>query len=94
MHNINTNFDRIYGISKEFFEKETDIKKNYKFYPVQPKINDLEVISLVCFMEALGIDSDNLLLSLLIKHYASVFPNLIDRSRFNKRRKRFIPHIA
>ncbi len=69
-------------------------KKNLQFYPVQPKMNDLEVISLACCMEALGIDSENLLLSKLKKEYASSFPNLIDRSRFNRRRKRLILFIG
>ncbi len=39
-------------------------------------------------MEALGIDSENLLWSKLKTDYAVQFTNLIDRSRFNRRRKR------
>ena len=56
-------------------------------------MNDLEVISLACCMEALSIDSENLLWSKLKKDYATSFPNLIDRSRFNRRRKRLLPYI-
>lgn len=93
MHNIRTNFSKFYGICKELFQTETGIKKNFQFYPVQPKMNDLEIVSLACCMEALSIDSENLLWSKLKKDYASAFPNLIDRSRFNRRRKRLTPFI-
>ena len=93
MHNIRTNFSKFYGICKELFKNETDNKKNFQFYPVQAKMNDLEVVSLACRMEALSIDSERLLWSKLKKDYASAFPNLIDRSRFNRRRKRLTPFI-
>ena len=39
-------------------------------------------------MEALGIDSEKLLWSKIKTDYPNDFPNLIDRSRFNRRRKR------
>ena len=61
MHNIKTNFGRFYQICKVFFEYETDDKGNFQFYPKAPAMADLEVISLACMMEALGIDSENLL---------------------------------
>lgn len=93
MHNIKTNFSKFYGICKELFKKQTGNQKNFQFYPVQPKMNDLEIVSLACCMEALSIDSENLLWSKLKKDYASGFPNLIDRSRFNRRRKRLTPFI-
>jgi len=88
MHNIQTNFCKFYEICKEIFEQEIDKDKNFQFYPVKPKMNDLEIISLSCCMEALGIDSENLLWSKLKTDYSSLFSNLIDRSRFNRRRKR------
>lgn len=93
MHNIRTNFNKFYGICKEFFEKEIDTKKNFQFYPVSPKMNDLKIVALSCCMEALSIDSENLLWSKLKTDYASLFPELIDRSRFNRRRKRLRPFI-
>ena len=45
-------------------------------------------------MEALSIDSENLLWYKLKTDYAKLFPNLIDRSRFNRRRKRLQSQIA
>jgi hypothetical protein len=65
MHNIRTNFSKFYGICKELFEKEVDSRKNFQFYPVLPKMNDLEVVALSYCMEALSIDSENLLWSKL-----------------------------
>ena len=88
MHNIRTNFSKFYGICKELFEKEVDTRKNFQFYPVPPKMHDLEVVALSCCMEALGIDSENLMWSKLKTDYPNLFPNLIDRSRFNRRRRR------
>ncbi len=93
MHNIRTNFRKFYEICKELFEQEIDSYRNLQFYPVKPKMNDLEIISLSCCMEALGIDSENLLWSKLRTDYGSLFPNLIDRSRFNRRRKRLTGSI-
>ena len=88
MHNIKTNFGRFYGICKEFFEDEADSKGNLQFYPKRPVMADLEVIALACTMEALGIDSENLLWSKIKKDYPGLFSHLIFRTRFNRRRRR------
>ena len=64
-----------------------------QFYPRTPNMTDLQVISLACIMEALGIDSENLLWSKLKTDYPGLFPNLICRTRFNRRRKRLQSHI-
>jgi hypothetical protein len=57
------------------------------FYPNQPKMSDLEIISLSITSECLGIDSENLLFSKIKKDYKRYFPNLIHRTRYNSRRK-------
>ena len=93
MHNIKTNFGRFYRICKEFFESETDSSGNFQFYPRRPELSDIQVVALSCTMEALGIDSENLLWSKLKTDYASLFPHLICRTRFNRRRRRLQPHI-
>jgi hypothetical protein len=85
MHNIKTNFEKILQITKSLFKSDVDSHSNFQFYPFRPKMNDLEIVSLSCCMEALSIDSENLLWSKLKKEYSSDFPNLIDRSRFNRR---------
>jgi Transposase DDE domain len=94
MHNIKTNFGRIYRICKEFFEGEVDTQGNFQFYPKPAAMADLEVIALACTMEALGIDSENLLWFKLKKDYPGLFTRLICRTRFNRRRRRLQPYIV
>ena len=94
MHNIKTNFGRIYRICKEFFEGEVDTKGNFQFYPKATAMADLEIVALACTMEALGIDSENLLWSKLKKDYPTLFNRLICRTRFNRRRRRLQPYIV
>ena len=94
MHNIRTNFRKFYGICKDLFEGEVNELNNFQFYPVTPKMNDLQLVALSLCMEALSIDSENLLWYKLKKDYANLFPNLIDRSRFNRRRKRLQNQIT
>src|SRR6476620_68371 len=93
MHNIKTNFGRFYRICKAFFEDEADSSGNLQHYPRSPKMTDLQVISLACTMEALGIDSANLLWSKIKTDYPTLFPGLICRTRFNRRRRRLQPYI-
>jgi len=93
MHNIKTNFGRFYRIIKEFFEQETDSRGNFQHYPRSPKMNDLQVVSLACTMEALSIDSENFLWSKIKADYPGLFSQLICRTRFNRRRRRLQPYI-
>jgi hypothetical protein len=93
MHNIRTNFGRFFRICKEFFESETDGSGNFQYYPRRPELSDVQIVALSCTMEALGIDSENLLWSKLKTDYSSLFPRLICRTRFNRRRRRLQPRI-
>lgn len=88
MHNFKTNFGRFYRICKDVFEDAADSKGNLQCYSRTPNMTDLEMISLACIMEVLGIDSENLLWSKLKTDYPGLFPNLICRIRFNRRSKR------
>ena len=56
-------------------------------------MSDVQLISLSCMMEALGIDSDNLLWSKLKTDYRRLFPNLICRTRFSRCLKRLSGQI-
>lgn len=73
--------------------KEVNKENNFRKYPVKPKMNDLKIIALSCCMEGLGIDSENLMWSKLKTDYARQFPDLIHRTRFNRRRRRLQPSI-
>lgn len=93
MHNIKTNFGRFYRMSKQFFEGEADRQGNLQFYPRSPRMAYLQVIALCCTMEALSIDSENLLWSKIKSDYPRWHESLISRSRFNRRRRRLQPYI-
>ena len=88
MHNLKTNFDKILDITKSFFQSSLNADGNYYFYPNKPKMSDCEVIALSILCETIGIDSENYLFGKLKSDHYEDFPNLIHRSRFNRRRKR------
>lgn len=93
MHNLKTNFDKIYLIVKSSLSDRLNSLDNLQFYPSVPKMNDCSIIALSICAESLGIDSENYLWSKLKKDYQKDFPNLIDRSNFNKRRRRLKLYI-
>jgi hypothetical protein len=62
------------------FNGEVDPKGNFQFYPKQLAMADLEIISLACTMEAVSIDSENLLWFKLKKDYPGLFTRLICRT--------------
>lgn len=93
MHNFKTNFDKIYKIVKSSLSDKLNSEGNLQFYPRLPKMNDCSIIALSMCAESLGIDSENYLWSKLKKDYCREFPELIDRSNFNKRRRRLQLYI-
>ena len=94
MHNLKSNFDKIFNIIKLFFKGYIDADDNYYFYPNKPKMSDCEIITLSIVGETQGIDSENYLFGKIKSDHIHDFPNLIDRSRFNRRRRRLSDLIA
>jgi len=88
MHNLKTNFDKLYRIVKSSLSDKLNEEDNLQFYPRLPKLNDCSIIALSICCESLGIDSENYLWSKLKNDYSDDFPMLIDRSNFNRRRRR------
>ena len=88
MHNLKTNFDKILNITKSFYEGSLDADGNYYTYSRKPKMSDCEIIAMSLLGETIGIDSENYLFGKIRSDHIHDFPNLIDRSRFNRRRKR------
>jgi hypothetical protein len=76
---------------KEMFEDDTDLDGNFQRYPRRAVMSDLEVMSLAITSEVASINSENWLFSKLRTNYRSLIPNLIDRTRFNRRRRRLEP---
>ncbi len=88
MHDIKRNFDIFLPIVKSFLEK-MQLKRHGR----PPKFSDAEVIALSLAAESLGIDSENHLFMKLTTEYKEAFPHLIERSRFNRRRRFLKPLI-
>jgi penicillin-binding protein-related factor A (putative recombinase) len=75
------------------FKNRIDNFDNFFNYPNRPKLSDCEIIALSVTAESLGIDSENYFWGKLKNDHFHDFPNLIDRSNFNRRRKRLYPFI-
>jgi hypothetical protein len=93
MHNLKTNFDKFLSITNSFFIDIIDSHGNFQSYPKPPKMSDCEIIALSLTGESIGIDSENYFWKKLNSDYQIYFPQLIERSRFNRRRKRLSSYI-
>lgn len=92
MHNLRSNFDKFFDLTKSVFKDRINSSGNLKFYSNKPKMTDCEIIALSLTSESLGIDSENYLWGKLKCDHTSDFPNLIDRCNFNRRRKKLHPY--
>jgi len=88
MHDIKRNFDKFLPIVKSFLLKVVTKRPGSA-----PKFTDAEIIALSLAAESLGIDSENQLFMKLTTEYKRDFPNLIERSRYNRRRRFLRPII-
>ncbi len=93
MHNLKTNFDKFFNITKSVFKNHLNESDNFYLYPNKPKLSDCEIIALSVTGESIGIDSENYFWGKLKSDHKQDFPNLIDRSNFNRRRKHLYPYI-
>ncbi len=93
MHNIKRNFDKILETIKPFTEDIFNKNGNVPRPGPVAKMSDLEVIALTLTSEYLSIDSENYLFKKLRSCHHQDFPQLIDRSQFNKRKKNLFFYI-
>jgi len=94
MHNLKCNFDKFLQITKSYFADKVNDHFNFQRYPKLPKMNDCEIVALALTGESIGIDSETYFFGKLKSDHSKDFPNLIDRSNFNRRRKRLNPFIS
>lgn len=85
MHNLKQNFDRVFPIIHTLLENDVNEAGNIPKPGPKPKFSDLEIITLSLISDSLLIDSENYLFKKL--HHESVFPDLIERSVYNKRKR-------
>ncbi len=93
MHNIKIVFDKMYPIVKKSLKDHIDAQGNIPRVGRKPKFPDISIITLSLASESLGIDSENYLFGKLRSQYKEEFPNLIDRSQYNLRRRKLIGQI-
>ena len=93
MHNIKNTFDKFHKIILEILQSDIDKQGNFIKPGVVPKFSDIEIIALSLASECLSIDSENYLFGKLRTEYRDDFPNLIDRSQYNVRRRKLLQRI-
>ena len=87
MHNLTHNFVKILKIVKKNLKHLLNDRGNLKKPGKRPKFSDAEVITLSLLSESLMFDSENYLFIFLKNNCKDTFPNLIDRSGYNRRRR-------
>jgi hypothetical protein len=94
MHDLKAIYKKIYTTLMEEVPECFPENGNHRKYPNLPKMNDLSIVSLAMTAECLEITSENLLWFKINKDYPDLFPNLIHRASFNRRRKNLCELIA
>jgi len=94
MHNLKATFDKFIDLIKSLFSDRINEFDNFQSYPRNPKMSDCQIIALALTAESIGIDSESYFFGKLKSDYTSDFPNLIDRSNFNRRHKQLYIWVA
>src|SRR5258706_5335810 len=93
MHNLKTNYDKFFELIIKQFSTELNALHCFRDYRHQPKMSDAAVIALTLSAEAIGIDSENYFWHKLRAEHCDDFPQLIDRSNFNRRKKSLASYL-
>lgn len=93
MHDLKSTYDKLYPIVQSSMRNYVNSSGNIKKTGSEPKFSDVSVITLSITAECLSIDSENLLFKKLTSEYSDHFPDLIERSRYNRRRRHLVDYI-
>lgn len=93
MHDLKSTYDKLFPIVKNAMKSYTNNHGNVKKSGSEPKFSDVSVITMSLTAECLSIDSENLLFKKLTTEYTNDFPVLIERSRYNRRRRSLNEYI-
>lgn len=85
MHNFIASYNLILNELKKLYENE-----NFYFKPITPKLSDLQLITIILLSEYLSIDSECQLFRNL---KGTILENKIERSVYNKRKRRLFLHL-
>lgn len=84
MNNLNANYERIFEVLQKISKQQLLVYQRRR-----PKLSDLELISLSLTAEYMGIDSEND----LFRKLPSNFTSRIERSVYNRRRRKLADHM-
>ncbi len=93
MHDLKLTYDKLYPIVQTSMENYINSRGNIKKTGSEPNFSDIGVMTLSLSAECLSIDSENLLFKKLNSEYADHFPGLVERSRYNRRRRKLSRYI-
>lgn len=93
MHNLKTNYDKIYQICSELLKNELMEGGYFRKYTHYPKLTDLSVLSIMLTAEILGIDSENHLYSKIKTEYPTLFCGLMHRTNYNRRKRHLQQYV-
>jgi len=87
MHDLKSIYRKVFRTLRQVAKEYFVYGENHRFYPNAPLMSDLQIISLAITAECTQITSENLLWAKIIKDYPHMFPHLVHRTTFNRRRK-------
>jgi len=87
MHDLHAMYKKYLSYLREMFEDDVDGNDNFSFRPRLPKMSDLEIMAFSITAESASIDSENLFFVQLRTDYRDRLPNLVDRTKYNRRRR-------
>lgn len=87
MHDIYSNFIKILETVKSLDLSLFDASGNITRHGMKPQFSDIEVISLALTAEYMSLDSENWLFNKIKTDYNQEFSHIIDRSRYNRRKR-------
>lgn len=91
MHNLIEKFNKTLPIIQNLLKNVVNEAGNVPRPGPKPKFSDIEVITLSLISDSLLIDSEHYLFKKL--HHESIFPHLIERSVYNKRKRSLMIYI-
>lgn len=93
MHDIKSNFDKVLQTIKSLDLPMINELGNIPRTGVSPLFSDIEIVSLSLTAEYMSLDSENWLFKKLNNDYKAAFPHLIDRTRYNRRKRQLFTLI-
>ncbi|GAA5040605.1 hypothetical protein GCM10011506_41340 [Marivirga lumbricoides] len=87
MHDIKINFNKVFQTIKSLDLPVFDATDNLQKSDARSQFSDSEEIDLTTTSEYMSLDSENWLFNKIKSDYADAFAHLINRSRFNRRKR-------